>query len=100
MAKYQIAEAARDDLFDIYQYGLATYGEKVADEFYASLFEAFELIAEAPDRWHRVDYIREGYRRYVFKRGKVRISIYYRIDHDVVQIMALLQRQSQDRHLE
>lgn len=94
MAEYQIAQAARDDLFDIYQYGFETYGEKAADQFHAALFEAFALIAAAPERWHKVDYIREGYRRYIFKKGKARVSIYYQIDGAAVQIMALLQRQS------
>ena len=46
-------------------------------------------IAEQPYLYQAVDYIRAGYRRSVYGTD----SIYYRINGDIVEIMAILSHQ-------
>ena len=93
MSDYRISQQAEQDLADIYRYGVEHFGEAGADAFYDALFDCFDLIAQSPLAWPRVDHIREGYRRYVFRKGRGRTSIYYRVTAGPVEVMAVLQRQ-------
>jgi toxin ParE1/3/4 len=93
MADYIIALQAEDDLQSIYHYGLTTYGEGSADAFYDALYTCFELIADSPLTWPNVDHIKPGYRRYVYRKGQSSTAIYYRVNADRVEIMAVVQRQ-------
>lgn len=95
MAKYKLAKAAKDDLRRIYAYGFEKWGEAAADKYYNSFFDRFEQIAEQPYLYPAVDFIREGYRRSVCGVD----SIYYRIERDTVEIMALLGSQDIDTAL-
>ena len=76
-------------------YGFEKWGEAAADKYYNALFDHFEQIAEQPYLYPSVDFIRKGYRRSVC--GVV--SIYYRIEKDTVEIMALLGSQDTDTTL-
>lgn len=96
MAQYKINLAAQDDMQDIYNYGVKRHGEKQADDFYDSIFDLFELIANNPYAFSPVDHIKPGYRRYVHRKGKSRTAIYYRIIVDTVEIMRLIGRQNPD----
>jgi toxin ParE1/3/4 len=60
-----------------------------ADKYYDSFFECFEAIAERPYSYEAVDYIKEGYRRCVCGAD----SIYFKINGDTVEIMAIIGRQ-------
>jgi len=86
MGNYKLAKAANDDLRRIYVYGLQKWGEAAADEYYNALFDRFDEIAKQPYQYPSVDFIREGYRRSVCGVA----SIYYRIEKDTVEIMAIL----------
>ena len=89
MATYRLSENAREDLRRIYRRGLREYGETQADEYYNALFDRFDQIAERPFLYPAVDDIREGYRRSVCGVD----SIYYRIEGETVEIMAIIGRQ-------
>ncbi|WP_460205976.1 type II toxin-antitoxin system RelE/ParE family toxin [Scytonema sp. NUACC21] len=80
----------------MYFYGLETWGEAAADQYYNDLFDRFEQIAAQPYLYPSVDFIRKGYRRSVCGVN----SIYYRIENDVVEIMAILRSQDTDIELE
>jgi len=86
MAKYRLSKAAKEDLRRIYTYGFKTWGEAAADEYYNALFDRFEEIALRPNLYPPVDPIRAGYRRSLCGVD----SIYYRIENDAVEIMAIL----------
>ncbi|KYC38808.1 plasmid stabilization protein [Scytonema hofmannii PCC 7110] len=96
MANYRLTQAAKEDLRQIYFYGLETWGEAAADQYYNDLFDRFEQIAAQPYLYPSVDFIRKGYRRSVCGVN----SIYYRIENDVVEIMAILRSQDTDTELE
>jgi toxin ParE1/3/4 len=92
MAIYRISEDAKADLRRIYRRGIREYGEALADQYYDAFFDRFEELAEQPYLYQAVDEIREGYRRSVCGVD----SIYYRVDGDTVEIMAILGQQDVD----
>ena len=92
MANYRISEDAKADLRRIYRRGVREYGEAQADQYYDAFFDRFEELAEQPYLYQAVDDIREGYRRSVCGAD----SIYYRIDGDTVNVMAILGQQEVD----
>ena len=89
MAKYRLSNEAREDLIRIHQYGVEKFGLTQADKYFDSFFEYFEIIARQPFSFESVDYIKNGYRRCVCGAD----SIYYKIDLDSVEIMAIIGRQ-------
>lgn len=95
MATYRLTENAKEDLRRIYRRGLREYGEAQADQYYNALFDRFEQIAEQPFLYPAVDDIREGYRRSVCGVD----SIYYRIEGETVEIMAIIGRQDVEEWL-
>lgn len=86
MSKYKLSNEAKDDLIRIHQYGVLKFGMIQADKYFNSFFEYFEIIAQSPLAFESVDYIRKGYRRCVCGSD----SIYYRINGDIVEIMAII----------
>ena len=89
MAKYRLSNEAKEDLIRIHHYGVEKFGMSQADKYFDAFFEYFEIIVQRPFSFESVDYIKKGYRRCVCGSD----SIYYRINKDVVEIMAIVGRQ-------
>ncbi len=89
MAKYRLSNEARIDLIRIHHYGVERFGMVQADKYFDSLFEYFDIIAQRPFSFESVDYIKKGYRRCVCGAD----SIYYKVNDDIVEIMAIVGRQ-------
>lgn len=89
MANYRLSEVAKNDLIRIHQYGVEEFGMTQADKYFDSFFDCFESITLRPFSFESVDYIKKGYRRCVCGSD----SIYYKINGDVVEIMAIVGRQ-------
>ena len=89
MAKYRLSNDAKEDLIRIHHYGIEKFGMSQADKYFDTFFEYFDIIAQRPFSFESVDYIKKGYRRSVCGSD----SIYYRINKDVVEIMAIVGRQ-------
>lgn len=89
MAKYRLSNEAKEDLIRIHQYGIKRFGIVQADKYFDSFFEYFEMIAERPFSFESVDYLKKGYRRCVCGVD----SIYFKINEDIVEIMAIVGRQ-------
>ncbi len=92
MGTYRLTEDAKDDLIRIYQRGLREFGEIKADAYFNAFFERFELLADQPLAYPAVEDIRVGYRRSVCGVD----SIYYRVQEEVVEIMAIIGQQDLD----
>ncbi|MGB5520307.1 MAG: type II toxin-antitoxin system RelE/ParE family toxin [Gammaproteobacteria bacterium] len=92
MGNYRLSENAKADLTRVYRRGLREYGEAQADKYYQAFFERFEQLAEQPLLYQAVDDILPGYRRSVCGSD----SIYYRIDGETVEIMAIIGQQDLD----
>ena len=89
MMNYKLSNVAKQDLIRIHQYGMKNFGESQADKYFEAFFVNFELIAERPLAFESVDYIKQGYRRCVCGVD----SIYFRINGEIVEIMAIIGRQ-------
>ena len=86
MADYRISNAAKEDLIRIHQFGVEKFGMLLADKYFDSFFDCFEIIAQRPFSFESVDYIKKGYRR--CPNGSD--TIYYRINEHTVEIMAII----------
>jgi len=89
MANYIISNVAKDDLIRIHKYGVEQFGMMQADEYFNSFFNHFKIISQRPFSFESVDYIKIGYRRCPCGSD----SIYYKINNDTIEIMAIIGRQ-------
>jgi toxin ParE1/3/4 len=76
-------------LIRIHHYGVKQFGIKQADKYFESFFVHVDIIAENPQSFEAVEFIKHGYRRCIC--GVV--SIFYKTNEDVVEIMAIIGRQ-------
>ena len=95
MAKYRITIEAKEDLIRIHHYGVEKIGMTQADKYFDSFFHCFDTITQRPFSFESVDYIKKGYRRCVCGSD----SIFYRINNDIVEIMAIIGRQDLNKVL-
>ncbi|MBI1185672.1 type II toxin-antitoxin system RelE/ParE family toxin [bacterium] len=89
MAKYKLSNLAKEDLIRIHHYGVKKFGIAQADKYFDAFFDYFDIIAQRPFSFESVDYLKKGYRRCVCGVD----SIYYRIENETVEIMAIIGRQ-------
>ena len=89
MANYKLSNVAKDDLIRIHRYGVKKFGMVQADKYFDTFFEYFDTIAETPLSFKSADYIKIGYRRCVCGSD----SIYYKVNNNIVEIMAIIGRQ-------
>jgi len=90
MSNYKLSNVAKEDLIRIHSYGVKQFGMTLADKYFNTFFEYFDLIAQSPYSFESVDFIKEGYRRCVCGSD----SIYYRITNNRIEIMAIVGRQN------
>lgn len=95
MGRYRLSNEAKYDLIRIHHYGVEKFGMTQADKYYDTFFKYFDIIPDRPFSFESVDYIKSGYRRCVCGVD----SIYYRIENEMVEIMAIIGRQDLDRIL-
>jgi len=89
MAEFRLSNEAKNDLIRIHQYGVKKFGDIQADNYFNTFFDYFEMIAQRPFSYESVEYIKEGYRRCVCGAD----SIYFKVNDNVVEIMAVIGRQ-------
>jgi len=86
MSKYVLSEAADADFERLFAYGIDRFGINQALTYAKGMTQHFEKIAENPQHWQAVDYIRPGYRRSVYGQH----SIYYHTETGRVTIIRIL----------
>lgn len=86
MADYRISNAAKEDLIRIHHFGVKKFGVTQADKYFDTFFDYFEIIADRPFAFESVDSIKAGYRRCPCGSD----TIYYRINDNIVEIMAIV----------
>jgi len=96
MAKYRLSNEAKNDLIRIHQYGVEKFGMTQADKYFESFFECFEIIVERPYSFESVEYIRKDYRRCVCGVD----SIFFKVNENIVDIMAIVGRQDLNEKLD
>lgn len=75
MAIYSLSDDAEADLIRIHQWGVRTHGVIQADEYYAAIFDCFDMLARQPLLYPIAEHVRNGYRKCVCGVD----TIYYRI---------------------
>ena len=95
MTNYKLSNEAKNDLIRIHQYGIVKFGMAQADNYFETFFEYFDLIAQRPYSFESMDHLKKGYRRCVCGSD----SIFYKINGEVVEIMAIVGRQDLDNLL-
>jgi len=86
MAEYRLSNEAKEDLIRIHHFGVEKFGITQADKYFNAFFDYFEIIAQRPFSFESVDYIKKGYRRCPCGSD----TIYYRINDNLVEIMAIV----------
>jgi len=86
MAEYRLSNAAKEDLIRIHHFGVEKFGITQADKYFDSFFDYFEIITQRPFSFESVDYIKKDYRRCPCGSD----TIYYRINNNIVEIMAIV----------
>ena len=86
MTNYKLSNVAKEDLIRIHQYGIEKSGINQADKYFNTFFDYFEIISNRPFSFESIHHIRPGYRRCVCGSD----SIYYRINDEQVEIMAII----------
>ena len=89
MADYKISNEAKADLIRIHQYGEEMFGMKQADQYFNSFFNYCELISKSPYSFESIEHVRIGYRRCACGSD----TIYFRINNDIIEIMAIVGKQ-------
>lgn len=95
MGNYELSGPAKADLSRLYTYGILSFGEKLADEYYGGIIARFARIGDMPKLYPAVGDIKEGYRRSVFGSH----SIYYKLADAHVKIIRILSREDPKRAL-
>lgn len=88
--KLKISINAELHLRELYLDGYLRWGAEQADLYYDNLICHFTLLQQSPQLFTRVDGIRRGYRRSICGKH----AIYYRLNGDTVEIMAILKKQN------
>lgn len=89
MVKYKLSNTAKEDLIRIHHHGVKKFGVPQADKYFDSFFAYFDIIAQQPLSFESIDYIKIGYRRCLCGSD----NIYYKVNNEVVEIMAIIGRQ-------
>lgn len=96
MSDYKLSNNAKEDLIRIHQYGVEKFGLKQADKYFEEFFKYFDKISRNPFAFTSVDHIRIGYRKCPCGTD----TIYYRINNNEVEIMAIIGKQDLNNKLE
>jgi toxin ParE1/3/4 len=89
MANYKLSNAAKEDLIRIHHFGVEKFGIRQADKYFNSFFDYFEMISNNPFSFETVEHIRKGYRRCPSGSD----TIYFKLNNNVVEIMAIVGKQ-------
>jgi toxin ParE1/3/4 len=91
MAQYILSQEADEDFVQLFEYGIDNFGANKAIAYSKGLKRRFSEIAENPFHWQGVDYIRNNYRRRVYRNH----SIYYMIkNNNLVRIVRILNKEN------
>ncbi len=95
MPNYKLSETAKLNLIAIAKYGDKNYGIQKSNQYRDKLKQQFEQLAEQPYLSQAVNHIRKGYRRCVCGPH----SVYYRIEDNHIEIMAVIGQQDIEQWL-
>ena len=86
MASYQLTEAAQEDLDEIYEYSILTFGLRQARDYLRGLHTSLNTLAENPRMGRDFSHVKEAARRFEY----VSHSVYYRVTDDGILVLRVL----------
>ena len=89
MFGYRLNIQAEEDLTRIFEYGMGRFGYFQALKYYDEFYGCFSKIAKKPYMFSDASHLRMGYRSCVCGVD----TIYYKINSDVIEIMAIIGKQ-------
>ncbi len=89
MGNYRLTQDAKQDLNNIWEFGVERFGEAQADDFLLNFFDHFSEMAHRPRSYPEAEDVRENYRRSVFQKH----TIYFIVLDDMIDITAIVGRQ-------
>ena len=96
MPGYRLSREAESDIGNIARYTIEQFGIEQARTYRDSMIACFQSLGETPGIGRRVDYIREGYRRFDHRSH----VIFYKSEGpDILIIRVLHKRMNAPRHL-
>jgi toxin ParE1/3/4 len=84
--KYQLSNAADQDLAELYTYSFMEFGELRADAYFDSLEDCLQRLAESPQLGMDVTGLRRNYYRFVHQRH----SVYYKKSRSGILVIRIL----------
>ncbi len=89
MTKYTLSQKASNDLANIFQYTYKNFNLSQAESYLTELEECFIMLSNEPDLAHKVEDIRQGYFRYLFRKH----AVYFKARKDDIFIIRVLHQQ-------
>jgi toxin ParE1/3/4 len=89
MTKYVLSKKASTDLGSIFQYTYKNVNISQAESYLSELEECFIMLSNEPGLAHKVEDIRTGYFRYLFRKH----AVYFKVRKDDVFIIRVLHQQ-------
>ncbi|TXE08401.1 type II toxin-antitoxin system RelE/ParE family toxin [Gelidibacter salicanalis] len=96
MNSYFLSSEAKEDLREIYSYGVVKFGINQADKYFHMLHDCFDKIQSNPIMFPTADHIKTEFRYCVCGVD----TIYYRIkENSIIEIITIIGRQDFPKHL-
>ena len=89
ITKYTLSHKASKDLANIFQYTYKNFAISQAEAYLSELDECFIMLSNEPDLAHKVEYIRKGYFRNLFRRH----DVYFKVCKGDIFIVRVLHQQ-------
>ena len=96
MPGYRLSREAESDIGNIARYTIEQFGIEQARTYRDSMIACFQSLGETPGIGRRVDYIREGYRRF---DHRFHVIFYKSEGPDILIVRVLHKRMNAPRHL-
>lgn len=88
MLKLRVTPKARNDLDDIYDYTIASFGEELAEDYAAGFRDVFQRLAENPNIGPRFDHPEPDMRSIGYRSHR----IYYIVTDDTLVIVRIFHK--------
>ena len=96
MTKYKLSHKASADLANIFQYTYKNFNISQAELYLSELEECFLMLSKEPDLAHKIEDIRKGYFRYLYRKH----AVYFKTrKSDIFIIRVLHQQMKYELHL-
>jgi len=96
MTKYTLSKKASTDLANIFQYTYKNFAINQAGSYLSELERCFIMLSNEPELAHKVEDIRKGYFRYLFRKH----AVYFKIrKSDIFIVRVLHQQMKYELHL-